>query len=234
MLSIIKREFNSYFRSPLGYIFIAAYLFFSGSYFNGVLQTGMSSQFPQIYYGMFSIILFLLPLLTMRLMSEDKKQKTDQLLLTAPISIPSLVIGKFLAALCVYCCCVAFTLVYAVVFSFFTDPGWTLIIGNVFGAIIFGGAFIAIGIFISSLTESMVISAICTFMVSALFLLMDIIPSNANSAILDFIIKWISFVERYTPFTEGILDFSSIIYFLSIIIVFLFFTVRAVESKRWK
>lgn len=234
MTAIIKREFNNYFRSPLGYIFIAVYLFFSGSYFNAVLQTGMASQFPQIYYGMLSIILILLPLLTMRLMSEDKKLKTEQLLLTSPISVSSLVLGKFIAAMCVYCCCVVFTLVYAVVLSFFAEPGWPLIFGNVLGAMLFGAAFIAIGIFISSLTESMAISAICTFLVSALFILMDILPQNTNSAVLAFIVKWFSFVERYTPFTQGILNFSSIVYFLSVAGVFLFLSVRVVESKRWK
>ena len=102
MAAIIKREFNAYFRSPLGYVFIAVYLFFSGTYFTQVLTSGMASLFPQIYYGMFSIILLLLPLLTMRLMSEDKKLKTDQLLLTSPVSVPGLVLGKFIAALSVY------------------------------------------------------------------------------------------------------------------------------------
>ena len=146
MAAIIKREFNAYFRSPLGYVFIAVYLFFSATYFNEILTLGMASQFPQIYYGMFTIILLLLPLLTMRLMSEDKKLKTDQLLLTSPVSVPSLVLGKFFAATAVYSICVAFTIVYGIVFSFFTDPGWGMIIGNVVGAILFGAAFIAIGI----------------------------------------------------------------------------------------
>ena len=234
MAAIIKREFNAYFRSPLGYVFIAVYLFFSGTYFNQVLTSGMASLFPQIYYGMFSIILLLLPLLTMRLMSEDKKLKTDQLLLTSPVSVPGLVLGKFIAALSVYAICVGFTLIYGVVFSRYTDPGWALIFGNVVGAILFGGAFIAIGIFISSLTESMVIAAMGTFVVSALFILLDILPANANSKVLDFIVKWGSFVERYTPFTQGLLDVSSIIFFLSVAAIFLFLSVRVIESKRWR
>lgn len=234
MKAIIKKEFSTYFKSPLGYVFIAVYLFFSGMFFSNILYMGYSSQFPQVYYSMFDIIMLILPLLTMRLFSEDKKYKTDQALLTAPISITSLVVGKYLSALCIYAMCVAMTIVYAIVFSFFAEISWALVVCNLIGALLFGGAFIAIGVFISSLTESLVIAAMGTFVVSAFFLLMNVlIPTVNGNVFYDFLANWISFNSRYTPFTEGILDFSSIIYFLSIIASFLFLTVRAIESKRW-
>lgn len=234
MTAIIKKEFSTYFKSPLGYIFIAVYLFFSGYFFSSILQTGMSSYFPQVYYGMFDIIMLILPLLTMRLFSEDKKHKTDQALLTAPISISSLVFGKFLAAFLIYTMCLGVTFIYALVFSSYADLSWALVICNIIGSLLFAGAFIAIGVLISALTESLVIAAMGTFFVSAFFLLINVlIPSSGGNVITDFIVNWLSFNSRYTPFTQGILDFSSIVYFLSIIASFLFLTVRAIESKRW-
>jgi len=162
--AIIRRELSAYFRSPIGYVFCAVYLFFSALFFRSVLVGGQSSLFPQIYNSMINIIMLILPILTMRLFSEERKQKTDQILLTSPVSIPALVAGKFTAAMTVYGGCVLFTLLYAVVFSFYTSPGWALVLGNIIGALLFGAAYIAVGMFISSLTESQVVAAICTFL----------------------------------------------------------------------
>ena len=234
MKAIIKRELSAYFRSPVGYVFCAVYLFFSALYFRAVLIDMKSAQFPQIYSGMLNINLLILPVLTMRLFSEERKQKTDQVLITSPVSIPALVMGKFLSALSIYAGCTLFTLVYAVVFSLFTSPGWALITGNIVGAILFGAAFIALGMFISSLTESQVVAAIGTFFLSTIFILLDVLPVLiTNQTVLD-IIDWVSFVGRYTPFTEGLLDFSSIVFFLSVTALFIFFTAQTIERRRWK
>ena len=118
MKAIYKRELSACFRSPIGYLFCAIYLFFSGMYFNSVLSVGQSSEFPEIYYGMLNIVLLMLPLLTMRLFSEERKYKTDQILLTSPVNITPLVLGKFFSALTIYTGCTLFTLIYALVFSF--------------------------------------------------------------------------------------------------------------------
>lgn len=236
MKAIIKREFNAYFRSPLGYLFIAVYLFFSAMYFNGVLLSGNSQNFTQVYEGMFTILLLLLPVITMGIFSEDKKMKTDQLILTSPVNIYALVLGKFLSIFCIYAMCVSVTVIYAWVLDMYTAISWSLIWGNVFGALIFGAAFISIGCLISSLTESMFISFVGTFVVSATLLLMDIIPTNLSGWMgkaVNFLVTWVSFVQRYTPFINGLFDFSSIIFFLSVIATFLFLTVRAIEKRRW-
>ena len=233
MKAIIKRELAGYFHSPSGYVFCAVYLFFSALYFRAVLLDGRSTQFPQIYDGMLSIDLLILPVLTMRLFSEERRQKTDQILLTSPVSVFSLVMGKLLSALIVYGGCTLFTLVYAVVFSAFASPGWALVLGNVIGALLFGAAFIAVGMFISSLTESQVVAAIGSFFISTIFILLDVLPVLiTNQTVLD-IIDWVSFVGRYTPFTEGILDFSSVIFFLSMTALFTFLTMQTVEKRRW-
>ena len=233
MGAIIKRELNAYFRSPVGYVFCAVYIFFSALYFRAVLIDGQSAQFPQIYSGMMNIDLLILPVLTMRLFSEERRQKTDQILITSPVSIFSLVMGKFIAAMCVYTACTLFTLLYAVVLSIFVDPGWALVAGNIIGALMFGGAFIAIGMFISSLTESQVVAAIISFFLGTTFILLDVIPVLVKNETVLSLIEWVSFVGRYTPFTEGLLDFSSVIFFLSVIATFFFFTMQSIEKRRW-
>lgn len=233
MSAIIRRELSAYFRSPIGYVFCAVYLFFSALFFRSVLVGGQSSLFPQIYNSMINIIMLILPILTMRLFSEERRQKTDQILLTAPVSIPALVTGKFLAAMTVYGSCVLFTLLYAVVFSFFSSPGWALVAGNVVGALLFGAAFVAVGMFISSITESQVVAAIGSFFIASMFIILDVIPLLTSNALVLRVVKWVSFVSRYTPFTEGILDFSSIIFFLSVSGLFMFFTMQALERRRW-
>lgn len=233
MTAIFKRELHAYFRSPAGYVFCAVYLVFSGIYFNSVLMSGQSSQFPQIYYGLLNVILLILPVLTMRMFSEERRHKTDQLLLTSPVSITSLVMGKYFAALAVYAGCILFTLVYAVVFTFFAQPSWALIIGNIFGVTLFGGAFISIGMFISSLTESQVVAAIGAFFIGTMFTLLDVIPVLTTNTFILKVIEWISFVGRYTPFTMGLLDFSSLVFFASISAVFIFLTIMSIEKRRW-
>lgn len=233
MKAIIKRELFSYFRSPVGYVFCAVYLFFSSLYFRTVLMSGSSAYFPQIYYGMLNIILLIMPILTMRMFSEERRQKTDQILITSPVSIFSLVMGKFLSALLVYTACVLFTLIYAIVFTFFADPGWALVFGNVFGAILFGAAFIAVGMFISSTTESQVIAAIISFFLGTIFILLDVIPVLITNETAVKVIEWISFVGRYTPFTNGLLDFSGIVFFVSVTAMFIFFTMQSIEKRRW-
>ena len=233
MKAIYKRELSSCFRSPTGYVFCAIYLFFSAMYFNSVLSTGQSSEFPQIYYGMLNIVLLMLPLLTMRLFSEERKYKTDQVLLTSPINITPLVMGKFLSSLTVYVGCTLFTLIYAVVFCFFVTPSWSLIAGNILGAILFGAAFIAVGMFISSMTESQFVAAMGSFSIATVFIILDVIPLVTDNEFIVSLVNSISFVGRYTPFTNGILDISSIIFFLSITAVFVFLTVRVLEKRRW-
>ncbi|MDR1001765.1 MAG: ABC transporter permease [Oscillospiraceae bacterium] len=233
MKAIIKKELSGYFRSPVGYVFCGVYIFFSAMYFNAVLSGGSSSDYPEIYYGMLNIILILLPVLTMRLFSEERKNKTDQVLLTSPVSIFSIVMGKFLSAFMVYGGCILFTLLYALVFSYFATPPWALIAGNMVGAAVFGAAFISVGMFISSLTESQIISAICTFAVATIFIILDVIPMITTNPLIVSVVQWVSFVGRYTPFTIGLLDFSSLIFFLSVTATFIFTTISVLERRRW-
>ena len=132
MLSIFKREFNSYFTNPMGYVFLAVFYFFSGMYFSMILKYN-TTDITVVFSYLFQVLMFIIPLLCMRLMSDEKRQKTDQLLLTSPVSITGLVMGKFLAALAIYAIGLAVTVVYAIILSFFATPEWAVIVGNIFG-----------------------------------------------------------------------------------------------------
>lgn len=233
MLAIYKREMHSFFTNPLGYVFIAVLMLFEGLEFYAILSSGSSYNFTVMYSDLFSYCMLLIPLLTMKLLSEDKKQKTDQALLTAPVSLFGLVFGKFLAALSVYSIAVGFTLVHAFVLSFFAEPYWGIILGNIVGTILYGAATIAIGLLISSLTDSQMIAALGTFGVSLFLLYSGTIASFSNNETVTAIGNGLSFYTRYYQLTTGILDFSSIIYFVSVAGVFLYLTVCVLEKKRW-
>ncbi len=163
MGAIFRRETLSYFTSPIGYIFLAAFYAFSAfSFTTTSLQYG-TTRMDGMFQQLMVILIVLIPILTMRTLSEEKKNKTDQCLLTAPVSLGGIVAGKFLAALLIYIMGVAITVVYAVVIAAFASPDWNVIVGNIVGLTLLGAAFIAIGIFCSSLTENQVVSAVISF-----------------------------------------------------------------------
>ena len=233
MSSIIKREFRNYFSSPLGYAILCVLLLFGGFYYTYAFSFG-SADMTYVFSSMITIIFFVVPVITMRLFSEEKKQKTDQLLLTSPVSIYSIVVGKFLAAFLYFSVFIAFMAVYNFVFLFFgAVPDFTIFLGNVVGMLLFAGSLIAIGCFISTLTESQVVAAVGSFAVSFFLLLLENVSSIINNETVNKIINWISFSERYYTFTEGIFDISNFIFFISIIVAFLFLTVRVIDRKRW-
>lgn len=234
MKAILKKEFAAYFHSPVGYVFCAAYLFFSALFFLQILAVGISDYFTDIYGAMKYFILILVPILTMRLFSEERRQKTDQVLITSPISITSIVFGKFFAAFTVYIGCVLFTLIYACVMSIFVSPPWLLIFGNIIGTLFYGATFIALGMLISSMTVNQSVAAILTFSINIILMLIDIIvPMFTNNKFVLSIVNFISFAKKFDPFVIGILDFSSLIYFLSTTALFIFLTIRVIERRRW-
>lgn len=233
MTAILKREIRAYFDSLIGYIFLTAFFAGSGVLFSvSSLQYG-STDMSGMYSGLFYILLVLIPILTMRTLSEEKRQKTDQLLLTAPISLSALVLGKFFAALIIYGIGVCMTVVYAVVASFFGAVSWLTVLGNAVGLMLLGAAYIAVGIMVSSLTENQVIAAIGGF---AAMLVLFLIGSIAQIIPIDWIASIfteLSFSTRYAPFTYGVFDFSNVLFFISAAIIFLFLTIRILERRRW-
>lgn len=233
MGAIFRREVQSYFTSPIGYIFLAAFYAFSAFFFaTSSLQSG-STKMDTMFSQLMIILVVLIPILTMRTMSEDKKSKTDQCLLTAPVSLGGIVAGKFLAALLVYTCAVLVTVVYAVILSAYAEMDWLVIIGNIIGLELFGAAFIAVGIFCSSLTENQVVAAVISFIGILALNMLSLIGGLLPWEWLTNIFAKISFYERYSGFTYGLFDLSNVLFFVSAIVVFLFFTVRVLEKRRW-
>ncbi|MBQ4128172.1 MAG: ABC transporter permease subunit [Ruminococcus sp.] len=233
MLAILKREVSAYFNSAVGYIVLAVFFFFSGLFFYLNCLLGNSSNMTGVFGNMFMIILLLTPIITMKSFSEEKRQKTDQALLTAPVNLFEVVMGKFLGAFVLYACCVSIFLVYALVICFFVTPDWAVILCTILGMLLLGGALIAVDIFISALTESQVVSAFLSIGVALFISLLDVFTSVTNSAFITSIINAISFNQNYTNFTYGTLDLSNIVFFVSVAAIFIFLTIRVFEKKRW-
>ncbi|MBR6607640.1 MAG: ABC transporter permease [Oscillospiraceae bacterium] len=233
MLAIFKREFNSYFTSPIGYVFIAMFYFISGIFFFLYNLAAASAELRYVYSMLFTCSALLMPILTMRMLSEDKRQKTDQILLTSPVSLTGLLMGKFLAAFLVYVIAVSITLVYALVLSVFVSFNWAVIISSYVGILLLGAALIAVGMFISSLTESQLVAAIVTVVVDLGLLLVDSLASVMPNTTLQNAVLSLSMSDRYGNFTMGILDFADTFFFLSVIALFIFLTGRVLEKRRW-
>lgn len=234
MKAIFKRELRSYFSSPVGYVCIAALAALYGFlYYALVMSYGSTSNISYVYQNMFSFGMMIIPVITMRSMTDDQKNKTDQALLTAPVGVTAIVAGKFLACFCVFLLASTLGLLPAAAISFFSSPAWGEIIGNYLGTLLYGGAMISIGVFISSLTVSQIIAAIGTFIVSVFLMYIDNLASAISSPVVNAVVNWISFNNRYSNFTQGIFSISSTVFFLSVMAVFIFLTARRLESRRW-
>lgn len=233
MFAIFKRELKAYFTSPLGYVFLAIFYAFSGLFFYIFSLSVGSTDISSVFLMMFIVLMVFVPLLTMRLLSEDKKQKTDQLTLTAPVSLLSIVMGKFLAAYVIFAIGVAVMPVYGFVMSTFATVSWLPIWGNTVGLLLLGGIFVSIGLFISSLTENQMIAAIGGFFINLMILLMNTLKSALPNGFLQDVLSSISVYSRYSEITNGIFSLSSLIFFVSVIFIFLFLTVRVLEKRRW-
>lgn len=234
MSAIFRREFKSFFTGPIGYIALAVIIAASGMFFFMYnLNYGMA-DLTGVFSGLFTISLLVIPFLTMRLFSDEKRQKTDQALLTAPGSLTGIVLGKFFAALVLYVIAISITLVYAVILAFQVSPDWMLLVGNFIGLLLVGALIISIGVFISCLTESQVIAALGTLAVSVILLTIDQIGSLLGGiTFLEGIVAFISITARYSEFTAGLINYDSIIYFITMQALFVFLTVRVLDSRRW-
>lgn len=233
MGAIFRREVLSYFTSPIGYIFLAAFYASSAVIFSlNSLENG-STQLDSVFAQLMIILIVLIPILTMRTISEDKRNKTDQCLLTSPVSLFGIVAGKFLASFLIYVLGVAIMLVYAVVVSAFAAPDWTVIFGNIVGLVLLGAAFIAVGIFCSSFTENQIVSAVTSFIALIVLYLFSTIGNLIPVEFISNIFSKLSFWERYYGFTYGLFDLSNVLFFVSAAVVFLFLTVRVLERRRW-
>ena len=237
MQAIFKRDFIAYFTSAIGYIYLGAYILVLNLVFYLNNALGSSASLSSLFSFMLTVMMFITPILTMRVFSEEFKQKTDQLLCTSPVSTSAIVMGKFFSSLCVFGCLLVLTLAWPLVVSIFGENNSDEVIGNYIGIICIGAAYISMGIFISSLTENQVIAAVgslCLFI--ALFILEFVAILFYSSTVLPvFIMRFFLFISiygRYTEITNGLLSLDTIVFFISVCAVFLFLTIRTIERRR--
>ena len=255
MFAIYKKEMRSYFINPIGYVYTGIFLVFSAllaCYTTLIAESYSTSSY--FTYMIFAFII-LIPLLTMRLFAEERKLRTEQLLLTAPVTITGMVLGKYLAALTMYVgsvliSCINFIPIYVIAAAerageqstvVHIGPVTAQLVGSVVAIILLGAAFIAIGTLISSLTENHLSAAVITIGVICgmvmLNMLNNITDSDGQQIISAYairaVINWFSVLSRYQNFSYGIFDFSALLYYLSLTFVFLFLTIRVYEKRRW-
>ena len=224
---------GAFFTSGVAYVFLSVFFLLSGIFFfNGVIGSGTTNTSP-LFSSMFIIVLFLIPILTMKLLSEEKKNRTDQGLLTAPVGLWSIVLGKYLAALTLFIIAESIVFIYAVVLSYLGTVAWAPLLGNYFAMLLLGAAFIAIGLFISSLTENQMAAAVASMVVLLLLYLLDSITSIISNEILKKGLSALSFYSRYIEFTGGVFSLPSVVFFLSVAFFFNFLTVRVLDKRRW-
>ena len=232
MSAVFKREFKAYFSSPVGFIFLAVFFIFFG-YFFTLYYAGGSPRIQDLIMQMSLIAILVLPVITMRLFSEERRQKTDQVLLTSPVSLYSIVLGKFLAAMALYAIGFAPVIVFQIIVISYVSVNLMVSLYALIGLMLLGAAMIAIGMFISSLTESTVISAILTWVVTLFELMNSMIASAMPFKFLSDAVLKMDFISASQSFGNTIFSVKDIVYFLSIVAAFLFLSVRSLEKKRW-
>ena len=232
MRAVFKREFRSYFSTPIGFIILAVLYFFLGLYFSLIYSYG-SPDISTVIVSMSTVIAFIMPVITMRLMSEDRRQKVDQALLTAPVSLTSIVMGKFFAALAVFAIGLAPTVIFEIIIASYVSVTVMSYIYSVLGILLLGSALISIGMFISSLTESSVVSAILTLVINILVLYMSSFASMINVTWIANIVEKAAFITAFQNFGETVFSVPDVVNFISISVAFLFLCVRSLDKRRW-
>jgi len=250
--AICKREIKTYFTSPIAYVAITVFLIVTGFFFYTLiqwfnLQSMQMARNPQYYqqlninqmvysplfHNISIILLFLVPILTMRLFSEEKKSKTEELLYTSPVSIGQIILGKYFASLCVLLAMLFLNGLLSVFVFTFGNPEVIPILNGYLGLFLMGAAFMALGIFFSSLTENQIVAASLGFGFFLLFFVLNW-ASQFTSGIWRSVLNYLSFFQHFDDMTRGILDTTDIVYYLSLIFLGLFLTHSVIQSRRWR
>lgn len=234
MFAIYKRELRSYFITPIGYIFCGMFLLVSGLLFYQSTLAAQSTASLSVYFLMLiCVFAILIPLLTMKLLAEDRRTKTEQLLMTAPVSITGMVLGKYFAALTIYGCTFVVNSLNFVLLYWYGSPNTAAIFADILGVFLIGAAFIAVGLFLSSLTQNQLIAAVASIGAIVAMLLLYLVNGNIPYVWLRSVLQWFSVLDRFIPFTNQSLSIPAIVYYLSLAAVFVFLTVRVYDKRRW-
>jgi ABC-2 type transport system permease protein len=250
LAAIWRKELTVYFATPIFYLtgffflLLGGYFFYSNVYFYSQVSF-QGAQNPQlaallnpshmVFRPLFTtltiIFLMIVPLLTMRLLAEEKRSGTAELLFTYPLSDWAVILGKFLAAWVVYLIFLAFTVTYPLAFAALGRLDWGAVAAGYLGLVLLGGACLALGLFTSSLTENQIIAAVAAF---ALLLLFWLIGWQQDASGLGAVFAALSLMEHFDNFPRGVIDTRDLIFYLSFIYFFLFLTKRQLESRRWR
>lgn len=233
MIAVFKRELRSYFNSPVGYAYLFIFLLVTGFFFyRANVYAGSTDTVTYFAYTRY-ILIITIPLLAMKLFPEERKNKTDQILITAPVSIFRMVMGKFLAAYTMFVIGLVPTVINMIFLAHVGYLETGIVVGNYIGLLFVGAAFLAIATFMSVLTESMITAFIMGAFALALFAVADLLAQSLNISWLTKIVNVVSVTGRYEQFNQGLFNISSLIYFLSLAVIFIFLTVRVIDRRRW-
>lgn len=234
MIAIFKRELRSYFTGVVGYVFLASFLAVSAAVFSFTTLFSMSSDVTSYFTLMLLFSAIILPILTMKSFSEERKMRTEQLLMTSPVSITGVVIGKFLASYVMFAGALLFSSLYFLILIPYAEVKLAVLIGNVIAMLLVGLVFISIGLFVSSLTENQLTAAVGTMAIIVAFLAIGLISSLLPTEYwLRFLLDSLSVFTRFQSFTNGYFDIAALIYYLSAAAVFLFLTIRVYDRRRY-
>ena len=234
MSAIFKRELRSYFTGAIGYVFLVLYLAVGGAVFCYTTLFSMSADVTNYFLYMLIFSAIALPLLTMKSFSEERKIKTEQLILTAPVSITSMVFAKFFAAYLMFASAMILTSLYFLFLIPYATVKLGLLLGNLVAILLVGMVFISIGLYVSSLTENQLAAAVGTIAIILAFLLIGLLSSLLPSSYwLRFVFDFFSIFTRFQGFTNGYFDIASLVYYLSISAIFLYMTIRVYDRRRY-
>jgi ABC-2 type transport system permease protein len=249
VLAITGKEIRAYFTSPIAYVVIGMYTLLFGYFFYVMLtlferqsmqmmQMGGTMNVNQmliapVFMNAEVVLLFLLPMVTMRTYSEEKRSGTMELLLTAPLTDWQIILGKFLGAMTLFAAMLATTIVHVGILFLFGQPEWKPIVTTYIGMLLMGGCFIALGLFISSLTKNQIVAATITFAAFLLFWVINWMGSFVGSTA-QAVLAHLSIIDHFDDFAKGIIDTKHVIYYVSFIAFGLFLTAKSVDSERWR
>ena len=234
MFAIYKREMRSYFTGVIGYVFLVLFLAIGGAVFSYTTLFSMSADISTFFTVMMIFCAIVLPLLTMKSFSDERRAKTEQLLLTAPISLTSMVLAKFLAALTMFGGALLINSLYFIILYPYAHVKTSNLIGNVLALLLVGMTFISIGIFVSSLTENQLTAAVGTIGIILVLLLIGVVNALLPATFwLRYVLNCFSIFTRFQTFTSGIFDLASLVYYISVSAIFLYLTVRVYDRRRY-
>ena len=234
-LAITRKELAIYFASPMAYVVAAVFLALTGVFFIDSIDQpyAVAAARGLLITSAFYLLPLIPPILTMRLFAEEQKLGTLELLLTAPVRDYEVVIAKFLASFVILSATVLLTLFYVMLLFFYSDPDPWPVLSGYLGFLLYGSAALAIGLLASSLTVNQIVAAVVGFGIILLFTVIDRVSEILGGGIAN-VLEHISISTHFDAFARGVIDTSDIVYYLLLTVVFLFLTIRSLESRRWR